>query len=1011
MGCCTASMVASSEVDYDSLFRPSLGPLAEYFQTGYLAGELFDSPTYERVTDKDLGVSVLKHRDTGIKVWSEARNLLPSDNSSYPTVLFLYTDKDGFASLVNTATSDLEIFASLAGKDKHFKRYTRMSNKEPDGFDSKAALMPGRNQAMNSMSSTSAPSQDVNVKVMDYFCVPILVPESFVSSIWRYTSVDLGGTVDVGDTAWKERLWASGEDQVIRMIEEGMVLLKLAGPSNALEVKRKRVAHLEQVLGQGHPKTLMALDTYALGLQAAGKYAEAEPLYKQVLEYRQRTQGPGDPDTLGALHRVAMLLPAMGRHEEAEALYWPLLQGVEASLGQHHPETLMVMDSLAGLLQAMGKHNEAEPVLRRAIECREKSLGPNHRDTFASMDSLAALLPNVGQHEEAEHLYRRSLAGKEAVLGPNHASVITTLDNLAGLLHSMGRHEEAEPLHWDALEGRVIMLGPNHKDTLASLEDLAALLAAMNKSDMAEPLYRRALEGKELTLGATHPETLATLDNLAALLQAAGKAKDAEPLLQRAFDGRVATMGPRHPDTASSLDSLMKLQKALGVSVSPTAPPSRGSAKSGTIISTPSAGPAVPAAGASTTGVAATLKVDLSQPLGILFESDLTIKEVEDGSQASRLGAIKGWRVTALGGKTLQTMVELESTIKSLKEWGVMQVNATFAPAGSSASSISYSQVHEPLALAEASATAVGATGPRSSAASLSLCPAAGPGGDRCGTLSKPKANANGHEESSKKPLDFDLGQPLGILFGDDLYAKVVQGGSQAEKLGVCKGWKVLSVDGEPLRTPREMEAHMNVLKAIGKRKARIVLTSEKHDKYLDDNYSKASEDSTTDSNDGPARWETEGELGYQRRQLPQERYQELLQCTQRLYGMVRDAPSESENSDDSSEASDTGALPPSRALRPMKPLFDLSKPLGVLFGNKLAVRDVKAGSQAEHLGIRKGLRATAVNGEAVHRLKALEAKILVLKTKGTSKVAIHFAPVVAHGGTAPAPRDTCVGR
>jgi hypothetical protein len=526
----------------------------------------------------------------------------------------------------------------------------------------------------------------------------------------------------------------------------------------------------------------------------------------------------------------------------------------------------------------------------------------------------------------------------------------------------------------------------------------------MNKSDMAEPLYRRALEGKELTLGATHPETLATLDNLAAFLQAAGKAKDAEPLLQRAFEGRVATMGPRHPDTASSLDSLMKLQKALGVSVSPTAPPSRGSAKSGTIISTPSAGLAAPAAGASTTGVAAALKVDLSQPLGILFESDLTIKEIEDGSQASRLGAITGWRVTALGGKTLQTMVELESTIKSLKEWGVMQVNASFAPAGCSSHVLP-----EPLAVAEASA--LGAAGPSSSAASLPLGPAAGTGGGRCGALSKPTANATGREESSRTPFDFDLGQPLGIIFGDDLNAKVVQGGSQAEKFGVCKGWKVLSVDGEPLRTPREMEAHMNVLKAIGKRKARIVLTSERHDRYLDDNYSKVSEDSANDSNDGPARWETEGELGYQRRTIPQERYQELLQCTQRLYGMVRDAPSESENSDDSSDASDTGALPPSRSLRPMKPLFDLSKPLGVLFGNKLAVRDVKADSQAEHLGIRKGLRATAVNGEAVHRLKALEAKILVLKSKGMSKVAIHFAPVVAHGGTAPAPRDTCAGR
>jgi tetratricopeptide (TPR) repeat protein len=706
---------------------------------------------------------------------------------------------------------------------------------------------------------------------------------------------------------------------------------------------------------------------------------------------------------------------------------------MEATLGQHHPETLSSLDNLAGLLQAMGKHKEAEPVLRRANERRETSLGPNHRDTFASMDSLAALLPQVGKHEEAEHLYRRSLAGKEAVLGPNHRDTLTALDNLAGLLHSMGRHEEAEPLHWDALEGRVVMWGPNHADTLASLNDLAALLAAMNKCDMAEPLYRRALEGKELTLGATHPETLAALDNLAALLQASGKPKEAEPFLQRAFEGRVATVGPGHPDTASSLESLIKLQKAVGLDVSTAPPRGNKSVRAPSRASGAPAGPVpVPAAAAGATGAAATaLRVDLSQPLGILFETDLTVKEVEDASQAGRLGVAKGWRVTALGGKALKSMTELESTIKSLKEWGVMQVNATFVPAGSPARATDPASPHLEVQVASpqlrpatrlfgagvgagTGASSSGAGGVGVGAQKLAGREAGVQPGGGSSSLPQPVSNGDvredgGGQHGSGTALEFDLSQPLGILFDDDLHTKVVQGGSQAERMGVCKGWKVMSVDGERLRTPREMEAHMNVLKALGKRKARIFLAAERRDRYLDDNYSKVSEDSTEGSNDGPLHWETQGELGYQRRQLPQERYQELLQCTQQLYAVVRDAPSESENSAESSEASDAGDLPPSRVSRPIRPLFDLSKPLGVLFGNRLAVRDVKAGSQAEHLGIRKGLRASAVNGEAVHRLKALEAKILVLKTKGTTKVTIHFVPVTSSERAAP--RDTIIGR
>merc|ERR1719226_191939 len=60
-------------------------------------------------------------------------------------------------------------------------------------------------------------------------------------------------------------------------------------------------------------------------------------------------------------------------------------------------------------------------------------------------------------------------------------------------------------------------------------------------------------------------------------------------------------------------------------------------------------------------------------------------------------------------------------------------------------------------------------------------------------------------EVSENAVVKVDLSQPLGIGFDDDLAAKDVQVGSQAEKLGICSGWRVCAVGGEEVKTTKEL--------------------------------------------------------------------------------------------------------------------------------------------------------------------------------------------------------------
>ena len=51
-----------------------------------------------------------------------------------------------------------------------------------------------------------------------------------------------------------------------------------------------------------------------------GKYADAEPMYREALDGRRRELGDAHPDTLRSIHNLANLLDDQGKYADAEAL-------------------------------------------------------------------------------------------------------------------------------------------------------------------------------------------------------------------------------------------------------------------------------------------------------------------------------------------------------------------------------------------------------------------------------------------------------------------------------------------------------------------------------------------------------------------------------------------------------------------------------------------------------------------------------------------------------------------
>ena len=74
-----------------------------------------------------------------------------------------------------------------------------------------------------------------------------------------------------------------------------------------------------------------------MNLNAQGKYAEAEPLFRQALAIRRKLLGEDHPDTAQSYNNVAGNLNAQGKYAEAEPLFRQALATRRKLLGEDHP--------------------------------------------------------------------------------------------------------------------------------------------------------------------------------------------------------------------------------------------------------------------------------------------------------------------------------------------------------------------------------------------------------------------------------------------------------------------------------------------------------------------------------------------------------------------------------------------------------------------------------------------------------------------------------------------------
>ncbi|HEX8117578.1 MAG TPA: TonB family protein [Pyrinomonadaceae bacterium] len=127
--------------------------------------------------------------------------------------------------------------------------------------------------------------------------------------------------------------------------------------------------------GAGDAAEADRLNAQVLKLYQGGKYEEALPLAKRVVELREKTLGREDQNVANALSNLGNISERKNGIKDAEPLFVRAL-GVAEKRGAAETDFAADLHSQLGLLRLDArKYKEAEPHLRRALEIEEKVHG------------------------------------------------------------------------------------------------------------------------------------------------------------------------------------------------------------------------------------------------------------------------------------------------------------------------------------------------------------------------------------------------------------------------------------------------------------------------------------------------------------------------------------------------------------------------------------------------------------------------------------------------------------
>lgn len=232
------------------------------------------------------------------------------------------------------------------------------------------------------------------------------------------------------------------------------------------------------IFGPEHRAVFAAFVNLGRVHTALGDLDRAEELLREALAGRAAKK-----ETEPAAAQLASLYIRQGRFDDAEPLARTVLDQRRERLGPAHSKTLDAQANLAVVYTNREQFAEAASLLGGVLESYRERMGPTYSKTLICTYNLAALYERQERPSDAAPLYREALDGWRQELGPDHWRVGLMLAGLGRCLTAIGSYEEAASILAESERVLTKSLGGEHEYTSLT----RASLTELERASVAEP--------------------------------------------------------------------------------------------------------------------------------------------------------------------------------------------------------------------------------------------------------------------------------------------------------------------------------------------------------------------------------------------------------------------------------------------------------------------------------------------------------------------------------------------
>ncbi|MBA3859870.1 MAG: hypothetical protein C0507_23420 [Cyanobacteria bacterium PR.3.49] len=336
---------------------------------------------------------------------------------------------------------------------------------------------------------------------------------------------------------------------------------KILGDATGASKYVERVAELTAKTGNVDAQTV-TLNNQAVQLRHEKKYAEAEVLYKKVIELREKQQGGDHLNVVAAMNNLAGMYREWEKPELAQQLLERALKTAETIGNDQAISTCL--HNLCKNLREQGEFEACLPYSKRLLEIREKRAEEDPRAYLEALTDRALSLDSLDKYDEAKPLLEKSVTIAEKLEGDKSLLYATAMNNLKEIYLHMEDFSGAEALMKRVIVVRKGVLGDTNPEIGKDMNDLALIYKQQGKGNDAEPSFKEAVAIDEKGGSESLPELATSLNNLARLYRDEGKYTEAEPLYKRSLALREELYGKEDIKVAASLRNYAALLRDMG---------------------------------------------------------------------------------------------------------------------------------------------------------------------------------------------------------------------------------------------------------------------------------------------------------------------------------------------------------------------------------------------------------------------------------------------------------------